>query len=285
MGCSLMYPLLTGPLTIERVDVPMADLAPALQGKVIVQLSDFHYDGLRLSDQLLDQVIETVAAIRPDLLVLTGDFITKDPTPIYELTRRLKTLSSRFPTFAILGNHDLYPVAGARETVTVALQAVDIAVLWNQIVYPLGEQLALVGLADIWSDEFTPAQVFEQINPAIPRVVLSHNPDSAEALTPWRIDLQLSGHTHGGQIVFPGWGNAPQLWDQIRGLVPAEWRKDLPYLSEKRFKIVDHWEWSMGLHRVGNNRLYVNRGLGTYLPGRLFCPPEVSVITLSQQAK
>jgi uncharacterized protein len=277
-----MHSLLTGPLTTERLTLTIADLAPALAGTVIVQLSDFHYDGLRLSDQLLDQVIDTVKDLQPDLITLTGDFITKDPSPIYELTRRLKPLSSRYPTFAILGNHDLYPVAGARETVTLALQAVDIPVLWNQIVYPLGANLALVGLADLWSDEFTPDSVFSQINPAIPRVVLSHNPDSAEALMPWRIDLQLSGHTHGGQIVFPGWGNAPQLWDHLRRLIPAEWRKDIPYLSEECFKIVSHWEWSMGLHSVGNNRLYVNRGLGTYLPGRFLCPPEISVITLQR---
>ncbi|NEP19216.1 MAG: metallophosphoesterase [Leptolyngbya sp. SIO4C1] len=272
-------PIVTGPLTVERLTVPIADLPARLAGTTVVQLSDLHYDGLLLTDELLARAVDEVRSLSPDLIVLTGDYVTRDPTPIYTLARQLKQLSSRYGLYAVLGNHDRL-VSGAAETITHALEQVDIRVLWNQIAYPFGETFPLVGLADFWSSAFRPAPIFEQLDPAVPRLVLSHNPDSAEVLSCWRVDLQLSGHTHGGQIVFPGIGNAPQLWDLLRRHIPAEWRKDIPYLSDQCFKIVKHWEWAMGLHRVGSNWLYVNRGLGTYPPGRLFCPPEITLLTL-----
>lgn len=81
-----------------------------------------------------------------------------------------------------------------------------IHVLWDQVAYPLGPELALIGLRDYWSPRFNPAPVMVQVPQEIPRIVLSHNPDSARTLKQWRVDLQLSGHTHGGQIVLPGWG-------------------------------------------------------------------------------
>ncbi|MEL6249610.1 MAG: metallophosphoesterase [Cyanobacteria bacterium J06648_16] len=274
-----MHPLLTGPLTTERLTLPICDLPAELAGTVIVQLSDFHYDGLRLAESMLVEIATRVRAIAPDLILLTGDFITTDASPIYPLARMLATLPSRAGTYAVMGNHELYR-PGSRATVTHALERVGIPVLWNRVMYPLGERLALVGLADFWSRAFAPTPVFEQIDPSIPRLVMSHNPDSATELKPWRVDLQLSGHTHGGQIYLPGLGSAPLLWDRFRKYIPSEWRKGIPYLSDECMSVIRNWEWAMGLHSVGSNRLYVNRGLGTYLPGRLFCPPELTVITL-----
>jgi hypothetical protein len=108
---------------------------------------------------------------------------------------------------------------------------------------------------------------------------LSHNPDTAEKLQNWRIDLQLSGHTHGGQIVIPGIGPLFAWVRKIGYFIPKPIRKFIPFVSACD-RVVTHWEWASGLHSVGSNLLYVNRGLGTYAPGRLFCPPEVTVITL-----
>ncbi|MBE9080494.1 metallophosphoesterase, partial [Romeria aff. gracilis LEGE 07310] len=276
-----MYTLLTGPLTIERLTIPIRGLPPALSGMTIAQLSDLHYDGVHLDDRMLADAIAAIHDLAPDLIVLTGDLVTEDPAPIYPLARRLKHLPSRYGTFAILGNHDI-KVQGARETITHALERVDIPVLWNQIVYPLGPDFPVVGLADYWSREFKPGPVFNQLDPETPRLVLSHNPDTAEALRPWRVDLQLSGHTHGGQVYFPGLGSGPEVWKQIRQVIPKAIRNYIPYLSDNCVKVVRHWEWAMGLHQVGDNWLYVNRGLGTYLPGRFMCPPELTVITLER---
>lgn len=274
-----MRPLFVGPLTVDSLEVSIRDLPERLRGTVIVQLSDFHYDGERLSEKLLAAAIATIPTLNPDLVVFTGDFITNEPDPIYDLAARLSSIAKAFPTYAILGNHDDYwPMA--RSIVTAALTDININVLWNQIAYPLGDELALVGLADYYNSDFTPT-VLDQLPHQLPRIVLSHNPDTAKHMLPWRVDLQLSGHTHGGQIVLPGIGSIAQHWFQFRRRLPAIIRKSgLPYISDRCANLVDHWEWALGLHQVGQNLLYVNRGLGTYAPGRLFCNPEITTITL-----
>lgn len=253
-----------------------------LQGLKITQLSDLHYDGLRLSNRLLDQAIAASNAVEPDLVVLTGDHVTDDPTPAPQLARRLKHLRSRVGVYAILGNHDIVP-RHARTMITEAFTHVGIQVLWNQVDYPLGDRLALVGLADLWSREFDPDPVMQSIEPDIPRIVLSHNPDSAVYLQTWRVDLQISGHTHGGQIVIPGLGPFPTWYQKVRRYVPRSLRPWIPYMREDCYKVVKHWEWAQGMHTVQGNKLYVNRGLGTYPPGRCFCPPELTVFTLVSQ--
>ena len=263
---------LAGSLSVEHLHIPVVGLPAHLAGIKLVQLSDFHYDGLRLSDSLLTQAIATANSLNPDLVLLTGDYITDNPQPVAGLVKHLRNLTAKRGVYAVLGNHDLY-WRGAREKVQHSLESVGVRVLWNEVCFPLGEGLAMVGLADYWSQEFQPAGVFEQIEPHTPRIVLSHNPDSAADMTQWRIDLQLSGHTHGGQVVIPGVG-------PIIGKL-HQWRKQyFPAWEERCEKIVEHWEWSAGLHQVGKNWLYINRGLGTYLPGRLFCPPELTVFTL-----
>lgn len=267
---------------MEQVQIPIADLPAPLEGLRLVQLSDFHFDGIRLSSAMLDQAIATGNAAQPDLILLTGDFITDNPTPIHKLAPRLQALTSRYGTFAVLGNHDIR-YRHSRAEVTEALEAVGIQVLWNQVVYPMGDGLAIAGLADYWSTEFDPAAVLHTIPATTPRLVLSHNPDTAEVLQRWRVDLQLSGHTHGGQVYFPGIGNmAHHMSEFYRGL-PKPAKRWIPLLKACA-STMKHWEWAQGLHHFGANQLYVNRGLGTYLPGRINCPPEVTVITLVRSA-
>ncbi len=275
-----MHWLLSGPLSVERLTVKIAGLPASLQSLKLVQLSDFHYDGLRLSEEMLARAIALSNEADPDLVVLTGDYITSSPAPIHKLVLRLKHLQSRAGIYAILGNHDIC-YKNAKAEVTAALTSIGIHVLWNEIAYPLGKQLPLVGLADRCSREFNPALVMNQLDPGTPCIVLSHNPDTAEVLQAWRVDLQLSGHTHGGQIIIPKFGPALLYYRKILRKIPIKVRRRVPFLRREYF-VVRHWEWAQGLHRVGKNQLYVNRGLGTYLPGRLFCRPEVTVITLEQ---
>jgi predicted MPP superfamily phosphohydrolase len=277
-----MHRLLSGPLSTESVTIEISDLPSYLAGIRIVQLSDLHYDGLRLSDQLLAKAIAATNRAQPDIVVITGDHVTDDPSPALDLAERLQSIESRSGVYAILGNHDIVP-AIARTTITRAFTHVGIQVLWNQVAYPFGPALPLVGLADYWSREFNPAIVMSQLPPSTPRIVLSHNPDTAVPLQSWRVDLQLSGHTHGGQIVIPGLGPVPTWYQQIRRWVPKRLRRWVPYMREDCHKVVKHWEWAQGLHQVGNNQLYVNRGLGTFPPARFCCPPEVTIITLVPQ--
>ena len=274
-----MMKILSEPLSIEHLRMAIADLPETLKGTKITQLSDLHYDGLLLSDELLIQAIEASNQINPDLVMLTGDFVTRNPKPIHKLARWLQKLQSRAGIYAVLGNHDL-EFSYSRAEITDALTNVGIQVLWNQVAYPLGKGLAIAGLPDFWSREFNPAPVMEQIDPNTPRIVLSHNPDSAEILQQWRVDLQLSGHTHGGQIVIPGVGSVPTWIYNSRDKIPEFLWPWIPFLKGKWPKVVRHWEWAQGLHQVGKNYLYVNRGLGTFPPGRWNCPPEVTAITL-----
>jgi predicted MPP superfamily phosphohydrolase len=274
-----MHPILSGALSVEKLTVAITDLPASLQGTTLVQLSDLHYDGLRLSERMLAQAIAASNEAEPDLVLLTGDYVTDDPAPIHNLVLRLKHLQSQAGIYAVLGNHDIcYP--GSKAEITTALTSIGIHVLWNEIAYPLGQALPLVGLADYWSREFN-LSAMSKLDTEKPRIVLSHNPDTAQLLKHWRVDLQLSGHTHGGQFTIPGIGPVVTLYKKIRRSIPKSARRRVPFMQKDFAKVVRRWEWAQGFHQVGNNQLYVNRGLGTYLPGRLFCRPEVTVINLS----
>jgi predicted MPP superfamily phosphohydrolase len=163
--------LLSGSLSVERLTVKIPDLPTSLIGTTLVQMSDLHYDGLRLSEKMLEKAIALSNEANPDLVLLTGDYVTDDPSPVYELVTRLKHLQSRSGIIASLGNHDCY-FKHSRSTVTEAFTSIGIKVLWNQIAYPLGEKLAIVGLADLWSRDFSSVDILNQIDLNIPRIVL-----------------------------------------------------------------------------------------------------------------
>jgi predicted MPP superfamily phosphohydrolase len=271
--------LFTGRLRVDEVKIKIADLPKSLQGIKLVQLTDFHYDGIRISEKLLAQAIAASNEAEPDIILLTGDYVTDDPAPIHQLALRLKNLQSRHGIYAVLGNHDIH-YQHSKTEITSALNHIGVNVLWNEIAYPFGKELPIVGLADYWSREFHPALVMNQLNSSTPRIVLSHNPDSAKILSQWRVDLQLSGHTHGGHIVLPGVGPVIFHYQKLLKKLPQKLRRWEPALLANCSKVVRYWEWAKGFHQVSDNQLYVSRGLGTYSPGRLFCPPEVTVITL-----
>ena len=283
---SLLYqsqPLHVGPLTLERRQVSIADLPLRLRGLRLVQLSDFHFDGVQLTEAMLAEAIAQTNAQAPDLICLTGDFVTHQPELITRLAPQLSQLRSTYGTYAVLGNHDLL-ARRSRTVITQALEQADISVLWNDLAYPWGDDFALVGLADFWSRDFAPAALLDKLPPNLPRLVLSHNPDSAEVLKNWRIDLQLSGHSHGGQINLPLLGVIPKYLSALYLQMPPQLQRRAR-LMRSFTRVMNHWEWARGFHQFSNhlgsqNQLYVNRGLGTYWPGRSFCSPEITVITL-----
>ncbi|MEL6502238.1 MAG: metallophosphoesterase [Cyanobacteria bacterium J06623_1] len=270
--------LITEAIKVEKIAIAINDLPQHLSGKKIAQLSDLHYDGMRLDAATLKKAIALCNAANPDLVVITGDFVTDNPQPINELAAHLRGLQSKSGVFGCLGNHDLVPDKTGQQIIDGLNQA-GIKILWNEAAYPWGDGLALIGLPDFWSPEFKPAPVLESISTDLPRVVLSHNPDSAQILKQWRVDLQLSGHTHGGQIVIPNYGPAVSLLPKIRKHTPKFLRNRLPYIKDCA-RVTKNWSWSQGWHQIGKNQLYINRGLGSYLPGRINCPPEVTILTL-----
>ncbi len=242
-------------LAIEQVSIPLKGLPPAFAGFKIVQLSDIHLYPLTPLE-LVAQAVEISNQLKADLIVLTGDFVWHEVEAIYDLAPVLAKLNARHGVYAILGNHELWTDVNV---VLGALEEVRVPVFVNQgIPITVGKsQLYLAGLDDGWSGQPDLDAALESAPKNAPVILLYHEPDLADRVSlDGRVSLQLSGHSHGGQIRFPIMG-APLL----------------PYLS---------WKYDQGLYRIRELWLYTNRGLGvTNIPIRYNCPPEITEITLA----
>ncbi|HEY4046232.1 MAG TPA: metallophosphoesterase [Acidobacteriaceae bacterium] len=256
---------------IERHDIQVVPRTIALDGLPdafagfrIVQISDIHLVEYTEAT-FLKLIVRMTNALRPDLVVLTGDFISERPLPSrfavrwgYECAEILSRLNST-ERYAVLGNHDVTVNAPA---VTDALVSHRIPVLENRFV-PIERDRSRIWLAGVAD----PMCQHPDLSLALPRqrrpdrepvILLSHEPDYADAVVGRGASLVLSGHTHGGQIRIP--------W--MRPLfLPGMGRKYL----EGHFLLAD------------GTQLYVNRGIGTVnLPFRFRCPPELTLITLTR---
>jgi predicted MPP superfamily phosphohydrolase len=249
---------------VVKLEIPLARLPESFDGLTIAQLSDFHYED-HFSVVPIRKAVETVQSLRPDVIVLTGDFVT---VPIIErpdsLRRALNTaapcaeilqeLHAPLGRFAVLGNHD--GEAGPVR-ITHTLGEHGIPVLRNQSV-PLERgthRLWLAGIDDVLRGEPDLGVTLEKIPANEATILLAHEPDFADESSLQAVDLQLSGHSHGGQIWIPGIG--------------APW---LPPLSRR---------YPRGLYRISKLILYTNVGIGTiHAPIRINCPPEITLITL-----
>lgn len=237
---------------IERTEhlVAVPHLPGALGGLRVVQLSDLHRSRLT-PDRRLRHAIALANAACPDLIVLTGDFVTRDPADIEPCGHILAPLHAPLGRFAVLGNHDVVAGAAAVERMLARL---GIEVLTNRGVR-LPNGLWLVGLEDDRHGRPDPVRAFHHVPEGEPVVVLSHNPVGAE-LVSHRECVVLSGHTHGGQI-------------------------RLPILTEREVRRIGSKHYRAGWFNIGRAKLYVNRGLGQVgVPLRFLCRPEVSVFTL-----
>ena len=208
--------------------------------------------------------VEMGLAEKPDLICLTGDFITHKYDRWDEYAAILKALPNAAPTYAILGNHDGGGWArhkGYADTVLVRamLERAEIPLLHNRRV-PLeiaGRRFVLAGLGDWWADEMDAASAFKAYRPerGVPTILLSHNPDTKDRLTTWPWNLMLCGHTHGGQLSLPLIGTpfAP--------------------VRDKRFV--------RDLHSWEGRWLHITAGVGALHSMRFNCRPEVSVLELT----
>jgi len=242
-------------LSLERHTIKLPRLPSALEGLRIVVLSDFH---LQPFTQLphIQKAIHLADSLRPDLVVFLGDYVDSTVDAIHDLAPALGQINSRFGSFGVLGNHDHWK--GAR-IVTDALTHSGISVLRSKgtSISCGGAKLFLAGIDSIWAGRPDLNTALADHRSNAPVVLLVHEPDYGDiAAEDGRIALQLSGHSHGGQIRVPFLG-ALQL---------PSWGK----------------RYDQGLYRVKEMALYTNRGIGVVdIPLRINCPPEVTELTLS----
>jgi uncharacterized protein len=250
---------------IVPISVNIPGLAPVFSGYRIVQVTDLHM-GHWITTPRLEGVVGLVNQQSPDLVVLTGDFVSYVVDEIADdLRNGLAKLRAPDGVVAILGNHDHW--MGANR-ISALLSEGGVRVLRNDVFaierQPDSEQspggvprrLYIAGLDDIMLSQHDMARILAHLPDDDPAILLAHEPDYAdEAAQVGRFALQLSGHSHGGQIVIPGLG---------------------PVMRGPMF-----WKYPIGRYQVGQMVLYTNRGIGTHvLRLRINCAPEISVITL-----
>ena len=239
---------------IKQISITLPQLDRAFRGYRIVQISDLHA-GDKIDRTHLNKVIDAVNDQKPDLVVITGDHVSRMPRRHIELLDIYSRLHPRDRTVAVLGNHDVYNDATPIRT---ALKTAGVTLLENNI-YTLKRDnatLYIAGVGDLFAKEDRLDQVLAQLPATGAAIMLAHEPDFADqAAATKRFGLQLSGHSHGGQLRFP-------FFD---GYVPE--------LAQK---------YPLGRYQVGDMIQYTNRGIGTVkIYARFNCRPEISVFTLS----
>jgi predicted MPP superfamily phosphohydrolase len=240
---------------IERqaLEVVRLEVSVGIGGPLTVALlSDIHFDPLFETDYL-EQVVARTNQLAPDLLLYAGDFVSRSADRLADLGDILRQGKARMGCFAILGNHDHW--VGA-DQVEAALTSAGITVLRNRSVpLPGRANWYLTGLESYWAG--APSTASLMATPAAARhLMLVHEPDSFDLLNDSRIALQLSGHTHGGQVRLPFAG----------AIVLPSWGKN----------------YQAGLYTQADRRLYVNRGIGTVGKHyRVNCRPEITLLTLT----
>lgn len=241
---------------IRRVDITLKRLPAALDGIRLVQITDLHASRL-FSEPWTRAVVDKINAIRPDIIVMTGDLVDGTPVSRAADVAPLADLRARLGVFAVSGNHEYYSGHDEwRQTYT----RLGLNFLENTHVRLTdhGQCLILAGLTDPVATRFglpppDPDKTLDEVLPDVPVILLAHQPSGAAAHAKQGVDLQLSGHTHGGQILGLHW--ITQMANE-------------GYIS--------------GLYPIGDMQLYVSNGTGLWsgFPLRLGKPSEITEIVL-----
>lgn len=239
-------------LTVEHHQIYLRRLPRELDGFRIVQLSDIHHSPFTSREQI-ERAVETANSLQPDIVALTGDYISKERNYAAPCAELLGTLRARHGVYAVLGNHDHWTDAAL---ITDLFRAEGITMLVNQGMrfenkgasfWLAGVDDTMVGLEDL--PLALAGSSLEEF-----KLLLAHNPIILRRAARAGVDLVLSGHTHGGQVSLRSEKNAA---------------------GRPRRRLLK------GLARQGETQIYVTRGLGTVvLPVRFGCPPEVSLLEL-----
>ena len=238
-------------LSVEKINIRLERLPKKLDGFRLVHLSDIHHSPFT-SLEHISKAVAVANSLKPDMFVLTGDYVSHESEYIEPVAEVLGRLDAEFGTFACLGNHDHWTDA---DLVTDSFRAADIKVLVNE-----GERFEAGGAA-FWLAGVDDYMVGKTDLPAALRgsypdemkMLLAHNPVIIRQAARYGVDVIFSGHTHGGQV---------KLRDDEKQV-----------FSKRRLK--------NGLHRRKDSQIYITRGIGTVVvPIRYQCPPEISLIEL-----
>ena len=259
-------------IELVRVPVTIRNLPGSLQGLKIGLLTDLHSSSI-VSSRLIKAAGDLLLSEKPDLIVMTGDFISGSTKflsgsigqfkreHVTRCAEALSHLKAPLGIYGVLGNHDFWSGAESVETICETFTR-QIGMVWlrnrSVTVNRGGASFRLLGVDDYWEPSCSLAQACRELEGDSVRILLSHNPDINDdiALSRERIDLVLSGHTHGGQVVMPVLGQP---------VMPSKFGQ----------------KYRAGLVRDGDRQTYISRGVGCLLaPIRLNCPPEVTVLTL-----
>jgi len=239
---------------VVQVDIPLAGLPQALAGFRIVQLSDIHV-GPTIKRDYVQAIVDRVNALDADLVVITGDVVDGSVEQLRAHTAPLSMLS-RHGSYVVTGNHEYYSGAAAwiGEFERIGLRGLHNS---HVVIDHRGARFVLAGVTDFSAGAFDAAQASDPLAalagspPDVPRILLAHQPRSAAAAEAAGFDLQLSGHTHGGQF-----------WP---------WNHFVPLQQP----------FTAGLHRLGQLMVYTSRGTGYWGPPKRFgAPSEITVLRL-----
>jgi uncharacterized protein len=242
------------PPELTQTEIWIRRLPAAFEGLSIAHLTDIHHS-IYTPLETVQEAVHLANLLHPDLVALTGDYVTLSPSYIWPVARALGKLRARLGVFAVLGNHD-FQVDAAE--ITRALRAQRIRVLRNSnfALHKRGQKLWLVGVDDLWwnADDFHAA--FASVPSRGTKILLCHNPVGIRQAVTHGTDFVLSGHTHGGQVRLP-------LVGSVRGR------------SKLGERFVEGW------NRLDGTQIYVNRGIGkSVVPLRFNCPPEIAYLKL-----
>lgn len=244
-----------GWIAVTPMHLKLPRLDAEFDGYRVVQISDIHIGGW-MSRGRLTEIAALINRQRPDLVVVTGDFVTYKPQKFaVDIAAALNTLQPRDAALAVLGNHDHWTNAGIVRRIIRDSGMIDV----SNAVHTLrrgSAMLHIAGVDDYWVGKADLERVLKRLPSSGAAILLAHEPDFADiSAASGRFDLQLSGHSHGGQVIIPLLGPP---------VLPPYGRK-----------------YPAGRYQVGNMIQYTNRGVGMVHPQvRFNCRPEITVFTL-----
>lgn len=248
---SLIEPYLieTKEITIESNQIPAE-----FDGKRIVFLTDIHY-GPFFSKERVDSLVNQTNALKPDMIILGGDYVTNDPANVGPVFSSLSKLKAPLGVYGVLGNNDPKNVS------IQAMQNAGITYIGNNAVWVGSSNTSRIrvgGVGDMDTDVPNQLPILAGVTPEDFVILVSHKPDYFPKVSKSKVDLVLSGHTHGGQIIFFG------LY--------------APFINSQYGQ-----EYVTGEKKLGNDTMIISNGIGmVWAPVRFFARPQIIVITLKR---